>query len=75
MERIHRNHINDILHRLRCGESERQISQDLGISRLTVHKYKIMAIMEGFLDIDTERPGSDQIAEVLRPKPLPPNKP
>jgi len=25
MERIHMNYINDIIHRLRCGESERQI--------------------------------------------------
>jgi DNA-binding transcriptional regulator LsrR (DeoR family) len=56
MERIHMNYINDIIHRLRCGESERQISRDLGISRPTVHKFKIMATMEGYLDIDTERP-------------------
>lgn len=75
MERIHMNYINDIIHRLRCGESERQISRDLGISRPTVHKYKIMATIEGYLDIDTERPGLDQIAEVLGPKPQPPKKP
>ena len=75
MERIHMNHINEIIHRLRCGESERQISRDLGISRPTVHKYKIMATLEGYLDIDTEKPGLDELAEVLGPKPQPPKKP
>jgi transposase len=34
-----------------------------------------MATMEGYLDIHTERPGLDQLAELLVPKTQPPKKP
>ena len=75
MERIHMNYLKDILHRLRCGDSERQISRDLGISRPTVHKYKLMAEMQGFLDNAKELPGIDQLEAVLGPAPQPPRRP
>ncbi len=50
MERIHMNHLRDIIHRLREGESERQISRDIRISRPTIHKYNLLisASMGGY---------------------------
>lgn len=75
MERIHMNYLRDIIYRLRSGESERQISRDLGISRPTVHKYKLMAEMQGFLETGKELPGIDQLEVVLGPAPKPPLKP
>ena len=50
MERIHMNIYTEIIYRLRAGESERSISRDLDISRPTVHKNKLKAILDGFLD-------------------------
>lgn len=75
MERIHMNYLRDIIYRLRSGESERQISRDLGISRPTVHKYKLMAALQGFLDPEKELAGIDQLEAVLGPAPKPPSKP
>jgi len=75
MERTHMNYIHDILYRLRCGESERQIARDLGISRPTVHKYKIMAEKEGFLEREKVLPNKGQLADVLGPAPQPPKAP
>jgi transposase len=74
MERIHVNYVKDILYRLRCGESERRISRDLGLSRPTVHKYRVMAEEEGLLDRE-ELPDAEQLAAVLGPAPQPPKKP
>ena len=53
MERLHMNHLRDLIRRLRSGESERRIARDLNISRPTVHKYREMAEAHGFL-----QPGS-----------------
>jgi transposase len=75
MERIHMNYLRDIIYRLRSGESERQISRDLGISRPTVHKYKLMAAMQGYLDPGQELVGVNQLEGVLGPAPKPPSKP
>jgi len=44
------NVYKEIIYRIRAGESERSISRDIGISRPTVHKYKIRAEIEGYLD-------------------------
>jgi transposase len=75
MERIHMNYIKDILYRLRNGQSERAIARDLGISRPTVHKYKIMAEEEGFLEKTQELPDLEHLATVLGPMPQPPKSP
>lgn len=74
MERIHVNYIKDVLYRLRCGQSERQIARDLGLSRPTVHKYRVMAKKEGLLD-QKELPDTEQLAAVLGPAPQPPKTP
>ena len=43
MERIHMNHLRDLIRRLKAGESERRIARDMQISRPTVHKYHELA--------------------------------
>jgi transposase len=68
------NYYKDIIYRLRAGESERQITRDLGISRQTVHKYKLRSQMEGFLQ-EEEMPGEKQIQASLGPAPRPPKTP
>ena len=75
MERIHMNIYTEIIYRLRAEESERSISRDLGISRPTVHKYKLKALLEGYLDHQRELPGSEEIAASLGPAPQPPKFP
>ncbi len=54
MERNHMNIYTEIIYRLREKESERSISANLGISRPTVHKYKLKAFLEGYLDQQRE---------------------
>ena len=56
MERLHVNHIRDIIHRLRQGESQRQVARDLGVSRDTIGKYYRLALQEGYLDGEKELP-------------------
>jgi transposase len=75
MERIHMNIYREIIYRLRAGESERSISWDIGISRPTVHKYKLRAEMEGYLDPKRELPGNEELGESLGPAPEPPKTP
>ena len=75
MERIHMNIYKEIIYRLRAEESERSISRDLEISRPTVHKYKLKALLEGFLDGQRELPGRDEIAASLGPATQPPKIP
>ncbi len=72
MERLHMNLVRDVIHRLRAGESERRISQDLGISRPTVHKYHVLARASGFLDKGTALPDDGTLRVVLGEPPRPP---
>ncbi len=69
------NIYKEIIYRVRAGESERGISRDLGISRPTVHKYKIRARQEGYQDPERELPGSEELAENMGPTPKPPKIP
>ncbi len=75
MERIHMNIYTEIIYRLRAKESERSVSRDLGISRPTVHKYKLKAFLEGYLDCQKELPEREEIAKSLGPIPQPPKAP
>jgi hypothetical protein len=36
MERVHMNHMRDLIYRVRSGQSDRGIAKDLGLSRDTV---------------------------------------
>jgi len=71
MERIHVNYYSDIIYRIRSGESERQIARDLGICRPTIHKYKLKAQAEGFLQA-AEMPDTLKVVESLGPASQPP---
>jgi transposase len=72
MERIHMNLYKEIIYRLRGKESERSIAKDLGISRPTIHKYKIKAELEGYLEDSRSLPGTDELGRSLGPAPQPP---
>jgi len=72
MERLHMNHLKDLIHRLRAGESERRISLDLKISRPSVHKYFLLAKQKGFLDLNTPFPEEAVLLAALGPGPQPP---
>jgi DNA-binding transcriptional regulator LsrR (DeoR family) len=50
MERIHVNHMRELIYRLRAGESQRRIARDLNMSRTTVGKYRTWAEAQGYLD-------------------------
>lgn len=72
MERLHMNHLRDLIHRLRAGESERRIARDLKISRPTVHKYHVLAKREGYLEAGSALPDDATLRAVLGPGPQPP---
>lgn len=50
MERLHVHQIRDVIHRLRQGESQRRIAQDLRMPRHTVARYAEFAETHGYLD-------------------------
>jgi len=72
MERIHMNIYKEIIYRLRATESERSIARDLGISRPTVHKYRVKAELEGYLEARQDLPGNEEIMKSLGATPQPP---
>jgi transposase len=72
MERLHMNHIRDLLRRLQAGESERRIAEDMNISRPTVHKYHELAKRQGYLESQAVIPDDETLQQVLGPGPQPP---
>jgi transposase len=72
MERIHMNYLHDLIYRLRAGESERRIARDLKVSRPTVHKYKLWAEKQGYLDLEQPLPELAALLAALGPVPQPP---
>ena len=72
MERIHMNHLRDLIHRLRAGESERRIATDLKLSRPTVHKYKVWAKAQGYLEPSQPLPDLATLQAALGPVAQPP---
>jgi transposase len=72
MERLHMNYLRDVIYRLRCGESERRIARDVGISRITVAKYRVWAAGQGYLDAAAAMPEDTKLAQTLGPTPRPP---
>jgi transposase len=67
VERLHMNRVHDLIRRLRCGQSERRISDDLGLSRVTVRKYRVLAQGRGYLDPTSPLPDGVTLAAVLGP--------
>lgn len=72
MERLSMNQIRDIVYRKQQGQSERQIARDLGISRVTVRKYRQVAEAGGYLASREQVPSGAELAEQLGPAPRPP---
>ena len=67
MKRKHMNHIQDIVRRIRLGESERRIAKDMKISRGTVHKYHRVAEEKGYLEKAGAQPSESELMEALGP--------
>jgi transposase len=72
MERITMNYLHDLIYRLRAGESERRIARDLKVSRPTVHKYKVWAQEQGYLDPEQPLPEPATLEAALGPVARPP---
>ncbi len=66
------NHLHDLINRLRAGESERRIAKDLKVSRPTVHKYKLWAAEQGYLDPGQPLPDAATLLAALGPAAQPP---
>ena len=72
MERIHMNHLRELIYRLRAGESQRRIARDLDMSRTTVSKYHQWAEAQGYLDKARSLPEDATLAAALgAPAPRP----
>ena len=72
MERIHMNQMRDLIQRLKMGESERRIAQDMQVSRPTIHKYHELAKQAGYLEKGAGMPKDETLQSVLGPGPKPP---
>lgn len=66
------NYLRDLIYRLRAGESERRIARDLKVSRPTVHKYKVWAEGQGYLDPAQPLPELATLLAALGPASQPP---
>lgn len=73
MERLHMNHLRDLINRLRSGESERRIARDMGLSRTTVRKYRELAESHGYLQGESALPDEPTLRAALGPGPRPPS--
>ena len=72
MERIHMNHLRELIYRLRAGESQRRVAKDLCMSRTTVSKYQAWAEAQGYLDTSRPLPDDATLAAALGDPPKPP---
>lgn len=72
MERLHMNHLRDLIHRLQAGDSERRIARDMRLARPTVHKYHQLALQQGYLEPEASLPDDATLQKVLGPGPQPP---
>jgi transposase len=64
--------LRDCIHRLRSGASGRSIARDLGLARMTVQKYAVLAEAAGYLDPTRPLPEPAELAARLGPAPAPP---
>lgn len=68
-ERLHMNHLQDLIRRLRAVGSERRMAQDMNLSRSTVHKYHELTKEQGYLEKGVETPEDETLKKVLEPGP------
>jgi hypothetical protein len=67
MERLHMNDIQEIIYRLRKGQSVEAIHRDTGHAKKTIRKYRNLADKHGFLEKNRGLPASSELAAVLGP--------
>ena len=67
MERAHMNDIQEIIYRLRKGQSVEAIHRDTGHAKKTIRKYRTLAQKHGFLDKKRGLPPTSKLREVLGP--------
>lgn len=60
------NLLRDLVYRLRAGESQRRIARDLGLSRITVRKYRDLAEQHGYLQADVALPEDAALSNLLK---------
>ena len=69
------HYLRDLIHRLRLGQSERQVARDLHLSRQTVKKYHGLAKEAGYLVEGAELPDVAVLAAALGAPVAPPRQP
>jgi transposase len=67
MEKLKVQQVQEIVHRLRQGQSERAIVRDLGYARETVRRYSRLARDQGYLCESQPLPSAAQLAEASAP--------
>jgi len=75
VERLHVHYLRELVHRLRAGSSQRAIAHDLGLARMTVHKYAQLAAAAGYLDASQPLPDAAELIARLGPPTQPPRTP
>jgi transposase len=75
MERLHVHYIREMIYRFRADQGIRAIARDLGLSRLTVRRYRAMAVTAGLLEADRPLPEEAELECLLGPPAKPPRKP
>jgi transposase len=65
-------YLRDLIHRFRCGESQRQVARDLGLARKTVQKYHQWAQSQGYLAPGCAFPDDAALSAALGEAPEPP---
>jgi len=65
MERLHMNDIQEIIYRLRKGQSVEAIHRDTTHAKKTIRKYRNLADKHGFLEENRGLPASSELAAVL----------
>lgn len=69
------HYLRDLIHRLRLGQSARQVAKDLHLSRQTVSKYRELARSAGYLAESGELPDIAVLAAALGAPLAPPRTP
>ena len=75
MERLNMRDIQDIVYRLRMGESQRAIATSLQHSRFTIGRYYALAKEKGYLDPKNPLPDTQTLLRELGPSKPPPALP
>jgi transposase len=60
--------IRNIIHRLRMGQTKRQIHRDLGVHRSTIRELNRLAIAQQWLDNESPMPSDEEISKFWKQK-------